>query len=169
MKTTIIVSTLIIFLILLFGIMYKFRHYILSASTVTPAIIERLDDPAIEPTSAATAAPATPATNDSNKKCPDCICTSNDAELKSLTTEVRYLKWMTRLLGSLLRRENAMNRVMSEHCKGTFAMVPLVQKSDQETQYVQNFIQKDPEMLNYFQTHFTQYSGIESKPYQEII
>jgi hypothetical protein len=167
MKTIVIITSLIILLIVLFGFAYRFRHYILAASTVTPTIIERLDDPTPTATPTATAPAAT--TNESNKKCPDCICTSNDVELKSLTTEVRYLKWMTRLLGALMRRENAMNRVMSEHCKGTFAMVPLVQKSDQETQYVQNFIQKDPEMLNYFQTHFTQYSGIESKPYQEII
>jgi len=76
---------------------------------------------------------------------------------------------MVRFLGALMRRENALNRVLSEHCPGSYAMVPLVQKADEETEYVQRFIQKEPEMLRYFQNQFTRYSGIPSKPYQETI
>jgi hypothetical protein len=101
--------------------------------------------------------------------CPDCVCPVSDEKIKSATEEIKYLKWMVRFLGALLRRENAVNRVMGEHCSGTFAMVPMVQKADHETQFVQAHIQKDNDMLNYFQEHFTEYSGIESKPYKEIL
>lgn len=102
-------------------------------------------------------------------ECPDCNCPVTDAELKSSKAELEYLKWMVRFLGALLRRENAVNRVMSQHCPGTFAMVPTVQQVDQETQFVQNYIRKDAGMLNYFQQHFTKYSGIKSKMYKEIL
>jgi hypothetical protein len=102
-------------------------------------------------------------------KCPDYECDVSEKQLKIASEEIKYLKWMARFLGALLRRENAVNRVMGEHCTGTFSMVPIVQKADHETQFVQSHIQKNNKMLKYFQTHFSEYSGVKSKPYTEIL
>jgi hypothetical protein len=76
---------------------------------------------------------------------------------------------MVRFLGALLRRENAINRVIGEHCPGAFPMVPLVQQVDQETRYVQDHIRKDSGMLDYFQNNFMKYSGVKTKMYKEIL
>jgi len=100
---------------------------------------------------------------------PDCICPVTDNQLKAAEAESRYLKWMVRFLGAIARRENAVNRVMAKQCPGVFAMVPMVQEVDLETQFIQRHIRKDDDMYKYFQTNFSKYSGVPSKNYFEIL
>ena len=100
---------------------------------------------------------------------PDCICPVTDNQLKAAQAESRYLKWMVRFLGAIARRENAINRVMAKQCPGVYAMVPMVQEVDLETQYIQRHVRKDDDMYGYFKTNFAKYSGIPAKNYFEIL
>lgn len=100
-------------------------------------------------------------------ECPECNCPVTDNQLRAAEAESKYLKWMVRFLGSIARRENAINRVMAKECPGVFAMVPTVQEVDQETQFIQKHIRKDDDMYRYFQTNFSKYSGIPATMYKE--
>ena len=101
--------------------------------------------------------------------CPACNCPVNDQKLKSSTEEITYLKWMVKFLGSIARRENAINRVIMKECPTTFSMVPMIQSSDQEFRLIKKDIGKDHDMLNYFNGNFTKLSGIPSTSYEEIL
>lgn len=102
-------------------------------------------------------------------ECPKCDCPVRDADLEASKTEVNYLKWMSRFLGSLVRRENAMNRALMEQCPGLYGVVPFVQQVDSEVDFVKNHIKKDRGAWEYFQKHFTRYSGIPVEHYNDII
>ena len=101
--------------------------------------------------------------------CPACNCPVNDQKLKSATEEITYLKWMVKFLGSIARRENAINRAIMKECPTTFSMVPMIQSSDQEYRFIKKDIGKDHDMLNYFNGNFTKLSGIPSTSYEEIL
>lgn len=101
--------------------------------------------------------------------CPACNCPVNDQKLKSATEEIHYLKWMVKFLGSIARRENAINRAIMKECPTTFSMVPMIQSNDQEFRLIKRDIGKDHDMLNYFNGNFTKLSGIPSTSYEEIL
>jgi hypothetical protein len=102
-------------------------------------------------------------------ECPDCNCPVNDQKLKSAAAEIGYLKMMVKFLGSISRRENAINRAVMRECPTTFSMVPMIQSADQEFQYIKNDIGLDYSMLGYFKEHFTRLSGIPSTSYEQIL
>lgn len=102
-------------------------------------------------------------------ECPDCNCPVNDQKLKSSETEINYLKMMVKFLGSIARRENAINRAVMRECPTTFSMIPMIQSVDQEFQYIKNDIGVDYGMLGYFNEHFTRLSGIPSTSYEQIL
>lgn len=101
--------------------------------------------------------------------CPACNCPVNDQKLKSATEELNYLKWMVKFLGSIARRENAINRAIMKECPTTFSMIPMIQSTDQEFRFIKKDIGKDQDMLNYFNANFTKLSGIPSTSYEEIL
>ena len=101
--------------------------------------------------------------------CPKCDCGAIDMELESAKSKVSYLKWMVRFLGSLVRRENAVNRALMEQCPGLYGVVPFVQQVDSEVNFVKNHVKKDRGAWEYFQQYFTRYSGIPSSNYEETL
>ena len=135
-----------------------------------PVDLSEAPPKAPEPTESSQANIRCPECPDCNcPECPDCNCPVTDEKLKSAETENKYLKVMVQFLGSIARRENAINRAVMKECPTTFSMIPMIQEVDQEFSFIKKDIGVNHDMLQYFNTHFTKLSGIPSTSYQTIL
>lgn len=100
-------------------------------------------------------------------ECPPCNCTCECPECKELDTkpyeaEIKYLKDMVRLIGSIARRENAINSQYRDLYPGFSVMSPHVRKLTTEYNLMKEELRKDDDEWQYFKNYFTKLSGIPS-------
>ncbi len=96
-----------------------------------------------------------------NVKCPDVP--DVDANTKPLELEIKYLKNMLKFVGTISKRENAINAQYREIYPGFSVMCPSVQKLSTEYNYLKNQLREDETEYNYFKNYFTKLTGIASK------
>lgn len=98
--------------------------------------------------------------------CPPCDVKCPDvppaADCKPLELEVKYLKDMIRFVGSMAKRENAINAQYRELYPGFSVMTPEVRKMSYEYNFLKNQIRDDDSEWTYFKNYFTKLSGIPS-------
>ena len=87
-------------------------------------------------------------------------------KLESAQTEIKYLQLMIKFLGSIARKESAINNILINECPGVYGTVPL--SMDAEFNVIKRDIGNDPNTLNYFNNYFTKLSGIPSRQYKVI-
>ena len=92
-------------------------------------------------------------------KCPD-IPKAEDC--KPLELEIGYLKKMVKFIGSMAKRENAINAQYREIYPGFSVMSPAVRRLSYEYNYMKNEIRDDENEWTYFKNYFTKLSGIPS-------
>ena len=99
-------------------------------------------------------------------ECPPCNVTCPDApageDCKPLEMEIRYLKRMVKFVGSMAKRENAINAQYRELYPGFSVMSPHVQKLSHEYNFLKNQLREDESQWTYFKNYFTKLSGIPS-------
>lgn len=93
-------------------------------------------------------------------KCPPCD--DNKAEIKPLETEIKYLKDMLRFVGTIAKRENAINTQYKELYPGFNVQSPQVRKIGNEYTFIKEDIRKDKDEWQYFKNYFTQLTNIPS-------
>jgi hypothetical protein len=94
-----------------------------------------------------------------NVKCPDPII---DTSKKPIELEVNYLKDMLRFVGTICRRENAINAQYQELYPGFSVMSPHVQRISAEYNFLKNQMREDENKYTYFKNYFTKLTGIPS-------
>ena len=97
-----------------------------------------------------------PCTNECN--CPTC----EETDIRPYEQEIKYLKNMVKMIGSIARRENAINTQYRELYPGFSVMSPHVRKLSHEYNYIKNEIRKDDDEWQYFKNYFSRLSGIPS-------
>jgi len=97
-----------------------------------------------------------PCTNECN--CPTC----EETDIRPYELEIKYLKNMVKMTGSIARRENAINSQYRELYPGFSVMSPHVRKISHEYNFIKNEIRKDPEQWGYFKNYYSRISGIPS-------
>lgn len=95
-----------------------------------------------------------PCTNECN--CPTC----EETDVRPYELEIRYLKNMAKMVGSIARRENAINSQYKELYPGFSVMSPHVRKISHEYEYIKEQIREDPEQWQYFKNYFSRITGI---------
>lgn len=90
--------------------------------------------------------------------CPEC----EETDIRPYELEIKYLKNMVKMTGSIARRENAINSQYRELYPGFSVMSPHVRKISHEYNFIKNEIRKDPEQWQYFKNYFSRISGIPS-------
>jgi hypothetical protein len=116
-----------------------------------------------------------PATNTTNTtitknvigQCPPCNVTcpdtpSESALTKPLELEITYLKNMLKFVGTISKRENAINSQYREVYPGFSVTCPSVQRLSAEYNYLKNQLREDEGEYNYFKNYFTKLTGIPS-------
>ena len=99
--------------------------------------------------------------------CPPCNCscdcpTCTETDVKPFQLEIKYLEDMVKMLGSIARRENAINSQYRELYPGFSVQSPHVQKLTHEYNYLKDEIRKDEDEWSYFKNYFSRLSGIPS-------
>ena len=94
-----------------------------------------------------------------NVKCPDPPAGQDCGPLEM---EISYLKSMVRFVGSMAKRENAINAQYRELYPGFSVMSPHVRKLSHEYNFLKNQIREDDNQWTYFKNYFTKLSGIPS-------
>lgn len=97
-----------------------------------------------------------PCNNECN--CPKC----EETDIRPYELEIKYLKNMVKMTGSIARRENAINSQYRELYPGFSVMSPHVRKISHEYNFIKNEIRKDPEQWGYFKNYYSRISGIPS-------
>jgi hypothetical protein len=92
-------------------------------------------------------------------KCPE-IPKAQDC--KPLELEISYLKKMVKFIGTMAKRENAINSQYREIYPGFSVMSPAVRRLSYEYNYMKNQIRDDENEWTYFKNYFTKLSGIPS-------
>jgi hypothetical protein len=93
----------------------------------------------------------------------ECVCpTCEETDIRPYELEIKYLKNMVKMTGSIARRENAINSQYRELYPGFSVMSPHVRKLSHEYNFIKNEIRKDPEQWQYFKNYFSRISGIPS-------
>lgn len=101
-----------------------------------------------------------------NVTCPPCP----ECDTGPLKDEIGYLKDMARFLGTIARRENAINTTYMMQFPGVSVLsVPKVQSLNYEYNYLRNEFKKNPEKWSYFQNNFAKITGIPSHPHASIM
>lgn len=100
-------------------------------------------------------------------ECPPCNCKCECPEcekidVKPYEMEIQYLKDMVRLVGSIAKRENAINAQYKELYPGFSVMSPHVIKLTTEYQLIKDGLRNDEDEWNYFKNYFSKLSGIPS-------
>lgn len=100
------------------------------------------------------------------QECPPCNVTCPEPpagqDCSPLELEIRYLKNMVRFVGSMAKRENAINAQYRELYPGFSVMSPHVRKLSTEYNFLKNQIREDENQWTYFKNYFTKLSGIPS-------
>lgn len=97
-----------------------------------------------------------PCTNECN--CPTC----EETDVRPYELEIKYLKNMAKMVGSIARRENAINSQYRELYPGFSVMSPHVRKISHEYNFIKNQVRQDPEQWQYFKNYFSRITGIPS-------
>lgn len=97
-----------------------------------------------------------PCNNECN--CPTC----EETDIRPYELEIKYLKNMVKMTGSIARRENAINSQYRELYPGFSVMSPHVRKISHEYNFIKTETRKDPEQWQYFKNYFSRISGIPS-------
>ena len=93
----------------------------------------------------------------------ECVCpTCEETDIRPYELEIKYLKNMVKMTGSIARRENAINSQYRELYPGFSVMSPHVRKISHEYNFIKNEIRKDPEQWQYFKNYYSRISGIPS-------
>lgn len=93
----------------------------------------------------------------------ECVCpTCEETDVRPYELEIKYLKNMVKMTGSVARRENAINSQYRELYPGFSVMSPHVRKISHEYNFIKNELRKDPEQWQYFKNYFSRISGIPS-------
>lgn len=92
-------------------------------------------------------------------KCPDVPVDNKSGPLE---LEIRYLKAMLKFVGSIAKRENAINAQYRELYPGFSVMSPAVQRLSTEYNFLKNQIREDESEYSYFKNYFTKLTGIPS-------
>lgn len=119
--------------------------------------------PALKPTSSTTITKheiATCPPCEVDVQCPPCEDVSS--EIKPLELEIQYLKDMVRFVGSIAKRENAINAQYKELYPGFNVLSPHVRKLSHEYNYIKDEIRKDKDKWQYFKNYFTKLTNIPS-------
>ncbi len=100
-------------------------------------------------------------------ECPPCNCSCDcpvctETDVKPFKLEIKYLEDMVKMLGSIARRENAINSQYRELYPGFSIMSPHVQKITHEYNYLKDEIRKDEDEWAYFKNYFSKLSGVPS-------
>ena len=90
--------------------------------------------------------------------CPDC----EETDIRPYELEIKYLKNMVKMTGSIARRENAINSQYRELYPGFSVMSPHVRKISHEYNFIKNELRQDPEQWQYFKNYYSRISGIPS-------
>ena len=94
-----------------------------------------------------------------NVKCPDAPAAQ---DCRALEMEITYLKDMVKFVGSMAKRENAINAQYRELYPGFSVMSPHVRKLSHEHNFLKNQLREDESQWTYFKNYFTKLSGIPS-------
>jgi len=98
----------------------------------------------------------------------ECVCPKCDEiDIRPYELEIKYLKDMVKMTGSIARRENAINSQYRELYPGFSVISPHVRKLSHEYNFIKNEIRKDPEEWQYFKNYYSRISGIPSSS-QEV-
>lgn len=93
----------------------------------------------------------------------ECVCPKcEETDIRPYELEIKYLKNMVKMTGSIARRENAINSQYRELYPGFSVMSPHVRKLSHEYNFIKNELRKDPEQWQYFKNYFSRISGIPS-------
>jgi hypothetical protein len=93
----------------------------------------------------------------------ECVCPKCDEiDIRPYELEIKYLKNMVKMIGSIARRENAINSQYRELYPGFSVMSPHVRKLSHEYNFIKSELRKDPEEWQYFKNYFSRISGIPS-------
>jgi hypothetical protein len=98
-------------------------------------------------------------------QCPPCSLTCPETpqcDNGPLELEIRYLKNMLKFVGSISRRENAINAQYRELYPGFSVMSPTVQRMSTEYNFLKNQIREDENEWTYFKNYFTKLTNIPS-------
>lgn len=95
-------------------------------------------------------------TNECN--CPTC----EETDIRPYELEIKYLKNMVKLTGSIARRENAINSQYRELYPGFSIVTPHVRKITHEYNFIKDEMRKDAQQWQYFKNYFSRISGIPS-------
>ena len=98
--------------------------------------------------------------------CPPCELECPDplppTDTKPYEMEIRYLKDMVKFVGSIAKRENAINAQYRELYPGFSVMSPHVRRLSHEYNFLKNQLREDENEWTYFKNYFTKLSGIPS-------
>lgn len=93
----------------------------------------------------------------------ECVCpVCEETDVRPYEMEIKYLKNMVKMTGSIARRENAINAQYRELYPGFSVMSPHVRKLSHEYNFIKEELRKDPEEWQYFKNYFSRLSGIPS-------
>jgi hypothetical protein len=92
-------------------------------------------------------------------KCPD---PQKCPDTKPLELEIDYLKNMLKFVGSICRRENAVNSQFRAVYPGFSIMTPEVKKVSLEYNILKNQMREDEDQWTFFKNYFTRLTGIPS-------
>jgi hypothetical protein len=93
----------------------------------------------------------------------ECVCpTCEETDIRPYELEIKYLKNMAKMVGSIARRENAINSQYRELYPGFSVMSPHVRKISHEYNFIKNQVRQDPEQWQYFKNYFSRITGIPS-------
>ncbi len=99
-------------------------------------------------------------------ECPPCNVQCPPAPIpissKPLEMEIAYLKNMVKFVGSMAKRENAINAQYRELYPGFSVMSPDVRRLSYEYSFLKNQLREDENEWTYFKNYFTKLSGIPS-------
>lgn len=126
------------------------------------------------PTGTGSVSPIVDVTKTVVSDCPPCSCECPKYEpticdKTNLEREVAYLKSMSKFLGAIARRENAINMEYGMAFPGYSVLsAPKVQQLNYEYNYLKNEYRKDRGKWDYFKNWFTKLTGIPSRNYEII-
>lgn len=93
----------------------------------------------------------------------ECVCpTCKETDTRPYELEIKYLKNMVKLVGSIARRENAINTYYKDIYPDFSINSPHVKKLTHEYNFIKDEISKNTDQWQYFKNYFSRISGIPS-------